>query len=447
MTTNTPANLDDLDAIVCGGGPAGSTFATTLARAGRRVAVFEREKFPRFHIGESLLPWNVPLLERIGALQKVRTEGMQVKYGARFYHQGTDRTRPVRFIEAMDEDHPSAFQVKRGDFDKLLLDHAREAGVLVFEEAKVEEVLWSGAEGGRARGVRVRLPGESQSREVTARFVADATGRDALLSRTLGGRSRDPRLDRSAAFAHFDTFNRAEGPTGGDIIVITTPDGWWWMIPFSDGTVSVGIVMPSQRFKRRAGSVEDLFNSSIANAPEVLKHLGPGKRTTGVFALADYSYCASTIVGDGFCLIGDAACFLDPVFSTGVLLAMTAGEMAGTQVDAALSRKGRVDASDLRRFERVYLRGAARFRRFVHGFYEPHFLETFYSDAPNRRIAGAVTTLLGGGVFEPTLRTKVWTFFFYACVGIVRVLQLVRGPGEFARGTGIIEREAPESGS
>ena len=340
MTMSAPPNLDDLDAIVCGGGPAGSTFATVLARAGRRVALFEREKFPRFHIGESLLPWNVPLLERIGALHKVRTEGMQVKYGARFYHQGTERTRPVRFADGMDRNHPSAFQVKRGDFDKLLLDHARESGALVFEESKIEDVLWQGAVGGRARGVRVRLPGESAPREVTARFVADATGRDALLARALGGRRRDPQLDRSAAFAHFDTFNRAEGPTGGDIIVITTPDGWWWMIPFSDGTVSVGIVMPSKRFKERTGSVEDLFNASIANAPEVRAHLGPGRRTTEVYAIADYSYCAETIVGDGFCLIGDAACFLDPVFSTGVLLAMTAGEMAGAQVDGALIGQG-----------------------------------------------------------------------------------------------------------
>jgi flavin-dependent dehydrogenase len=451
MTTNAPSNappnLDGLDAIVCGGGPAGSTFATTLARAGRKVAVFEREKFPRFHIGESLLPWNVPLLERIGALDKVRTEGMQVKYGARFYHQGTDKTRFVRFADGMDDKHPSAFQVKRGDFDKLLLDHARESGAAVYEEARVEDVLWEGAEGGRARGVRVRLPGETQPREVTARFVADATGRDALLSRKLGGHRRDPQLDRSAAFAHFDTFNRAEGPTGGDIVVITTPDGWWWMIPFSDGTVSVGIVMPARRFKQRKGSVDDLFNESIAGAPELRAHLGPGKRTSEIYAIADYSYCASKIVGDGYCLIGDAACFLDPVFSTGVLLAMTAGEMAGTQVSASLARNGRVDASDLRRFEKVYLKGADRFRRFVHGFYQPHFLEVFYAEAPSRKLVGVVTSLLGGGVFEPDLKTRAWMTFFYGAVGFMKIQHLVRGAGEFARGTGIVEPEASESGS
>ena len=443
MTSDMPTTLDNLDAIVCGGGPAGSTFATTLTRMGHRVALFEREKFPRFHIGESLLPWNVPLLQRLGALEKVRAAGLQVKYGARFYHQGTDFHRPVQFVRGMDADHPSAFQVKRGDFDKLLLDHASDAGAAVFEEAKVEEVLFDPA-GRRAVGVRVRLKGDAEPRKIPARVVIDATGRDALLSKRFGGRKRDPRLDRSAAFAHYNTFQRAEGPTGGDILVITTPDGWWWMIPFSDGSVSVGIVMPSHRFKTRGGTVEDLFNASIAAAPEVRAHLGDAKRTTEVYAIADYSYTASTIAGDGFCLIGDAACFLDPVFSTGVLMAMTAGEASAVAIDRALRNKGRVDASDLRRFEKTYLRGVARFRRFVHGFYEPPFLETFYTPAPNEWIERAVTTVLGGGVFNPPLKTRLWTSCFYACVKFQSVVHRIRGGGPFARGTGLVEPRGSE---
>jgi flavin-dependent dehydrogenase len=430
----------DLDAVVCGGGPAGSTFATTLARHGRRVALFERERFPRFHIGESLLPWNVPLLQRLGVLDKVHAAGVQVKYGARFYHQGTEFHRPVRFVDGMDRAHPSAFQVKRAEFDKLLLDHSRESGVAVFEETKVEDVIFDPG-GKRAVGVRLRLKGDTALREIAARVVIDATGRDAVLSRRFGGRRRDPRLDRSAAFAHYDRFLRVEGPTGGDIVVVTTPDGWWWLIPFSDGSVSVGIVMPSRRFKSRTGTVEDLFYASIEAAPEVRALLGDARRTTDVHAIADYSYSASTIAGDGFCLIGDAACFLDPVFSTGVLMAMTSGERAAVEIDRALKNKGRVDAADLRRFERIYLRGAARFRRFVHGFYEPAFLETFYTPAPNKWIERAVTTVLGGGVFEPTLRTRWWTFCFYTCVGWHRIVHRLRGSGAFRQGTGLLEPE------
>jgi flavin-dependent dehydrogenase len=430
----------EADAVICGGGPGGSTFATLMARMGHTAVVFEREKFPRFHIGESLLPWNVPLFERIGVLSKLKAVGSQVKLGARFYHQGSSFTRPVLFANGIDRDHPSSFQVKRAEFDALLLDHARESGAAVFEEARVTEVLFS-AEGSRARGVNVLLKGESEPRTVNAKLVVDATGRDALLSRHLGGRRRDPLLDRSAAFAHYDTFRRAEGPTGGDIVIVTTPDGWWWLIPFSDGSVSVGIVMPSRRFKERQGSVEQLFEESALATPEVRELLAGSKCTMDVQAIADYSYSTPRISGDGFCLVGDAACFLDPVFSTGVLLAMTSAEHAAGAASRALNAKGRVDASDFRSFERTYRGAIRRFERFVHGFYKPHVLETFYTPAPNRWIERGVTTVLGGGVFYPTVEARVWIFAFHACTALMKVLQALRGRGAFERATGILEPE------
>jgi len=430
----------EVDAIVCGGGPGGSTFATLMARAGHRTVLFEREKFPRFHIGESLLPWNVPLFERIGVLSKLEAARPQVKRGARFYHLGSSFTRPVLFANGIDSDHPTSFQVKRAEFDALLLDHARQCGAAVFEEARVTEVLFT-EDGKRARGVKVLLKGESEPRTVDAKVIVDATGRDALLSRHLGGRRRDPLLDRSAAFAHYDTFRRAEGPTGGDIVIVTTPDGWWWLIPFSDGSVSVGIVMPSRRFKERPGAVEQLFEESVLATPEVKELLEGSKRTTEVKAIADYSYATPRISGDGFCLVGDAACFLDPVFSTGVLLAMQSAEIAASSVDRALRARGRVDASDFRRFERTYRGAIRRFERFVHGFYEPHVLETFYTPAPNRWIERGVTTVLGGGVFHPTFEARFWMFAFHACTALIRVLQSVRGRGAFERATGIVQPE------
>jgi flavin-dependent dehydrogenase len=284
----------------------------------------------------------------------------------------------------------------------------------------------------------VRVAGESASREVSSKVVIDATGRDALLSRKVGGRTRDPLLDRCAAFAHFDTFHRAEGPTGGDIIVITTPDGWWWLIPFSDGSVSVGIVMPSSRFKERSGSIEELFHSAVEETPEVRDQLAGSRRTTDVKAIADYSYKMSSYSGDGFCLIGDAACFLDPVFSTGVFMAMMSAELAAETVDRSLRSKGRVDARDFRRFERIFKRGIARFTRFVHGFYEPALLETFYTKAPIVWTDRAVTTALSGGVFFPSIMARFWTLTFHAFVMLTRVLQAVRGRGAFERATGIV---------
>jgi flavin-dependent dehydrogenase len=429
---------DEADVVVCGGGPGGSTFATLMARGGHGTVVLEREKFPRFHIGESLLPWNVPLFERLGVLSKLKAAGPQVKFGARFYHQGSSFTRPVSFANGVDRDHPSAFQVKRAEFDALLLDHARESGAAVFEEARVTEVLFDPG-GSRVRGVNVLLKGESEPRTVRAKLVVDATGRDALLSRHLGGRRRDPLLDRSAAFAHYDTFRRADGPAGGDIVIVTTPDGWWWLIPFSDGSVSVGIVMPSRRFKERGGSVEQLFEESRRATPEVRELLAGATRTTDVQAIADYSYATPRLSGDGFCLVGDAACFLDPVFSTGVLLAMTSAELAAGAASRALRAKGRVDAGDFRRFERAYRRAIRRFERFVHGFYEPHVLETFYTPAPNPWIERGVTTVLGGGVFSPSLRARFCIFAFHACTALVRFQQALRGRGAFERATGIVE--------
>ena len=429
-----------VDAVVCGGGPAGATFATVLARHGHSVAVFERERFPRFHIGESLLPWNVPLLARLGVLDQME-RSMQRKLGARFYHHGTSRSRIVRFADAMDDRHPSAFQVKRAEFDRILLDNAQTSGASVFQEARVLEVLFDES-GRRATGVRVQLAGEAASREIRARVIVDATGRDAPLSRKVGGRERDPLLNRSAAFAHFDTFHRDDGPTGGDIIIVTTPDGWWWMIPFADGSVSVGVVMPSQRFKQREGSVEVLFETAAAATPEVRDRLIGARRTTDVKAIADYSYKMSSFAGDGYCLVGDAACFLDPVFSTGVLMAMTSGALAADTVAAALARKGRVDGTDFRRFERIYRRGVARFTRFVHGFYEPAMLETFYTRAPIAAIERAVTTVLAGGVFFPTLGARLFAAGFHVAVRVVALQQALRGRGEFERATGIIAPDA-----
>jgi flavin-dependent dehydrogenase len=438
--TSSCALPAEADVVVCGGGPGGSTFATLTARMGHRTILFEREKFPRFHIGESLLPWNVPLFERLGVLPKLRAAGPQVKRGARFYHQGSSFTRPVLFANGIDRDHPSSFQVKRAEFDALLLDHARESGAAVFEESRVTEVLFD-AEASRARGVNVLLNGEREPRTVKAKLVVDATGRDALLSRHLGGRRRDPRLDRSAAFAHYDTFRRAEGPIGGDIVIVTTPDGWWWLIPFSDGSVSVGIVMPSRRFKERQGSVEQLFEESVRATPEVRELLAGSKRTMDVQAIADYSYSTPRISGDGFCLVGDAACFLDPVFSTGVLLAMTSAELAAGAASRALHAKGRVDASDFRRFERTYRGAIRRFERFVHGFYEPHVLETFYTQAPNPWIERGVTTVLGGGVFRPSVGARFWMFAFHVCTAFMWLQQALRGRGAFERATGTLEPE------
>ncbi|MBK6407235.1 MAG: tryptophan 7-halogenase [Holophagales bacterium] len=214
---------------------------------------------------------------------------------------------------------------------------------------------------------------------------------------------------------------------------MTTPDGWWWLIPFSDGTVSVGVVMPSARFAKREGTLEELFESRIAATPEVRDLLDGNGRLGEVRAIPDYSYRTPRTSGDGFCLVGDAACFLDPVFSSGVLLAMSSGEMAAEAIGRALSRRGRVDAADFLTMERRYGRAISRFSRFVHGFYKPHVLETFYTASPIPLITGAVTTVLAGAVFRPSLKSRCGAAAFHLATGLFWLKQRVRGRGAFAR--------------
>lgn len=426
----------EVDAIVCGGGPGGSTAATVLAQAGRSVVLFERERFPRFHIGESLLPFNLPLLERIGALAKVKAAGAQVKMGARFYHQGTEATRFVKFANGVDRGYESAFQVKRAEFDDLLLRHSEENGVKVFEETRVEEVLF---EGERATGVRVKLAGETELRTVKAKVVIDATGRDALLSKKYGSRERDPNLERVAVFTHVDAFDRAPGAEGGDIVIITTRDGWWWFIPFSDGTASVGLVMPTARFAKKTGNAEQFFDAAIAQTPEVRHLLRDSKMTMKPQVIADYSYSAARFAGDGWVLVGDAAGFLDPVFSTGVLLAMRSGELAAEAAAHAIAKRGVVVEADFLPVTKKYEAAVERFRRFVYGFYKPHVLETFYTKSPNRLIEAGVTTVLAGGVFEPTWKARFWAGLFHLATHSFRLRQAFRGAGAFEGAAGLVQ--------
>src|SRR5215471_9061037 len=247
------------DAVIIGGGPAGSTVATLLARAGRRVVVFEKEKFPRFHVGESLLPYILPIFERLGVHEKIRAHGFQEKYGAFFWNETTGGTRPVEFWNAEDDSHPMAYQVKRSEFDQLLLSHAESCGAEVRYQTRVEEVLF---EAGRAAGVRVGAA-EGDGEEIRARVVVDASGQDAFLSRRLGTRDFDPKLKRAALFAHYEVVPRPAGRQAGDILLPTDQEVWYWIIPFSDGTTSVGAVFEPDLVRER-GTMEQRFDWVIA---------------------------------------------------------------------------------------------------------------------------------------------------------------------------------------
>ncbi len=405
------------DAIVIGGGPAGSSTAAHLARAGRSVLLLERERFPRFHVGESLLPYSLPLMERLGVLEKVRQAGYQEKYGAFIWNEATGGVRDIVFSNTVDHSLPMAYQVKRADFDHLLLKHAAEQGVEVREKTSVREVLF---DGDRARGVTAVSEGGARE-ELRAKVVVDATGQDALIAKRLGIRTFDKKLKRAGLFAHYSDVPRPEGKAAGDILLPVEDGVWYWIIPFSDGSSSVGAVFDPSVYRPREGETLDArFERLVAKSVRMKSLLGPGRRTSKVFGISDYSANSSSLGGDGWVLVGDAAAFLDPVFSTGVFLALATGERAALAIDRALSKKGRVDARDLRSYERQARLLFARFRRFVYAFYDPIFFEAFCSEAPFDQIRAAVTQTLAGGVEKITLSMKLWTALMFVGVGIDR---------------------------
>jgi flavin-dependent dehydrogenase len=422
-----PPMSESYDAVVIGGGPAGSTVATVLARRGRRVALFEREKFPRFHVGESLLPFNLPIFERLGLAAKISAAGFQKKHGAFFWNEATGGIRPVVFAQGIDDRHPSAYHVKRAEFDHLLLRHSAESGAETHDASPVQEMLF---EGGVAAGVVVDTP--SGRREVRARVVVDASGQDAFISRSLGTRRFDSKLKRAGLFAHYTGMRWPEGHQPGDILLPIDNGVWYWIIPFSDGTTSVGAVFDPEAL-RAAGLPRDLegrFEALLARSARMGELLAGARRTSRAFGISDYSAASARLVGDGYVLVGDAATFLDPVFSTGVFLAMATGERAADAVDRALEKPGPVLAGDLKNYEKSANQLFRRFRRFVYAFYDPVFFEAFCTKAPLDAIRAAVTTTLAGGVERVSLRARIGIELMFVGVAIDRWTRRFRKPKE-----------------
>lgn len=401
------------DAVVVGAGPAGCAAATVLARAGRSVLLVDRDAAPRFKVGESLLPWNLPIFEELGVAEKVAAAGFMPKHGAVFWNEETGGVRHVVFRNAFDDRHPSAYHVKRAAFDALLQEHAAASGASLVRGRRAEEVVF---EGSRAVGVRLVDEATGAAETARARAVVDATGQVALLATKLGLRRADPKLRRAALYAHFDGVRRGDGARAGDILLPFGSGVWYWAIPFSDGSASVGAVF-DPALRTPGVSNEALFAELLARSPKMRELLSDARRTTGVSGVADYSVAARRVAGDGWVLAGDAAAFLDPVFSSGVFLAMAEGLKAGRAIDAALAKGRAPRASDFRGYERAVARMVGRFRPFVHGFYDADFARMFCEEAPIDALRAAVTSILAGDVDRPSWGVRFWyrmTLFFFA---------------------------------
>jgi flavin-dependent dehydrogenase len=404
----------DCDVIVAGGGPAGSAAAAWLARSGHRVILFERDRFPRFHIGESLLASVNDVLGAIGADDLVGQAGFPRKWGATFMTFDGRVERYADFGVAPGVRAPQTWQVPRAAFDDLLLRHAAASGADVREGHRVLDAVFDDD------GVSVTVQGEGTPRAVRAQAIVDASGRGALLSRKFDLRVPEPRLANLAVFSHYSGVPRQDGRRAGDIRIVAREDmGWFWMIPISHALMSVGVVLPQAAARALQGPDHGvLLDRAIAETPAVARLLASARREWPVRVEKDFSFGSRAYAGDRWVLAGDAGSFLDPVFSTGVAIALESGLEAGQAVADGLAA-GDLAARRFHRFARRQRQRYRSFRRFVLGFYTPEFRDLFFAEAPPRRMFSALITVFAG-YWRPSLATRIQVALFFQMVRLQR---------------------------
>jgi flavin-dependent dehydrogenase len=388
------------DVIVIGGGPAGSTAAALLAEAGHRVVLLEKARHPRFHIGESLLPANLPLFRRLGLAAAVQAIGLE-KWGVEFHSPTHERTQSYRFADAWNKALPHAYEVRRSQLDELLIRRAAQLGATVLEGCRAKDVAFLGA-----AGVRVEAQHESGASESwQAPFLIDASGRDTFLGTRLGTKRRSRRHNSAAMYAHFrGAWRHAEPCRAGDISIFWFEHGWFWYIPLADGITSVGAVAWPYYMQGRTQPVREFFLATIAQSPPLAERLAHAELASEVEATGNYSYRCTRPHGERYLLIGDAYSFIDPVFSSGVLFAMQGGAAAAAALTVALREPSR-RAAAFRGFARVSRHGPRAFTWFIHRMTRPAMRDLFMDPHNPLRMQEALLSLLAGDIYG---RTPIW---------------------------------------
>ena len=379
------------DVAVIGGGPGGSSVATHLARGGLSVGLFERETFPRFKVGESLVPATMLLLERLGALDPIAQGGFQIKYGATFHDQDTDLGHSFYFLKGMPWPNWT-YNVPRAEFDTILLEHARKQGAHVHQPDTVTGAAFD------TEGVTLDVERDGERVGHRARFLVDASGRDGFVAGRFGRRQRVPNLGKVALFAHYRGADRFPGVEEGNIRVYLFECGWFWWIPFTNDVTSVGAVLHARAVREHRGPPEQLFEAMVRQCRAVHEHLATAERVTPILRSANFAYTNTPIVGDRFLCVGDAVAFIDPIFSSGVFIAMRSAELAADSILAAFAAN-RFSARRFAAYERRVWRGVAPFFKFIHKYYEPAFLDLFLRPKNAFGMVTAVLNVLSGGSF------------------------------------------------
>ncbi len=390
---------DAYDVIVIGGGPAGATTAALLAEYGHTVLLLERAGQRRFHVGESLIPETYWTLKRLGLIEQLRQSAFPKKYSVQFINENSQESAPFYFDKYNPHESSQTWQVVRAEFDRMMLDNASNKGAVIHGAAQVTDVNF---EGKRAAGVRVKFTGDDTPRDISAQVVVDATGQSAFLASRLKLKVTEPNLKMGSIWSYFRGAQRDPGKDEGATLIIQTPgkQSWFWYIPLPDNIVSVGCTGPmASMFAKQRGGAAEIFEQEVARSPAVQKRLANSVRCDDYHTTKDYSYTSSTGAGEGWVLVGDAFGFIDPVYSSGVYLALKSGEMAADAIHTALE-KNDLSGAALGCWQPKFRGGVESFRKLVYAFYAPDFSFAKFLKA-NPQYRDNLVDILIGDVFKP----------------------------------------------
>ncbi len=388
------------DVLLIGGGPAGSTAAALLAEKGHRVTLLEKARHPRFHIGESLLPANLPLFEKLGVGAEVKGIGME-KWGAEFVSPWHHHSQTFEFADAWDKSMPHAYQVRRSEFDEILIRNAGHKGANIIEGCRVHEVEFLPND----EGAIVRAEhDDGRSETWKCRFIIDASGRETFLGNRFKTKRRNPKHNSSSIYGHFNGAKRNEGKKEGHITIFWFEHGWFWFIPLADGITSVGAVIWPYYLKARKKPVKDFFLDLIAMCPALAERLTGAELVSDAEATGNFSYTCDRTHGSNWLLLGDAYAFIDPVFSSGVMLAMNSAFAGADTVDTCLRRPDRATQA-LREFDSVMKHGPKEFSWFIYRVTNPAMRDLFMAPRNVLRVKEALLSVLAGDIFG---RTPIW---------------------------------------